>query len=217
MFLKVLVGGVLLGIEVILFWLVMWQPINNKIVVLDQQITTATAQYQKDVEEAQNLEKWEKAKVAFQDVLTRMHQKPVPMKDFIPTFLIGIEKLARSERESTGDPSFQVTSITPGAVQVQSSQGQNKGQTPPSGAGGASGSPNEVQAIPVATGTTVIQLNFTGRFKTIVDFLQELGNFKLNQLVTIQKISLTPQSPKPGEDPVLSVTMPFQVYMLGGG
>lgn len=215
MFVKSLVGAVLIGFMAIGFYLLSWQGYNQQLISLDRQIADEKAKYDQYQQEAQNLERWEAAKVAFENVLASMHQT-ASIKNFIPSFLTDIEKLAAEERESTDDPNFRVLSISPGTVQTQ---GPANNGSSGSGKGGQKQENNasSSEALPVESGTSVIQLNFTGRFSTIVDFLQQLGNFKLNKLVTIQKISLSPQNALPGESPILSVGMPFQVYMLGGG
>lgn len=208
-----LIVAVLMGLG---FWVMMYQPKQKEISSLDTQIAEQKQKYEEYKVESQNLAQWEQARSEFQAVLQRLHQTG-PMKDFIPSFLTDIEKMAKDERASTNDPSFQVTSITPGSVTQEGAGAKGSGApTPPPGAAPAekkgAAATSQLQA-----GKSVIQLNFTGRFSTIVDFLQQLGNFKLNKLVTVQRITLSPQGAVPGLSPTLGVAMPFEVYMLGGG
>lgn len=207
---KTVITLFIVGIMGFGFWVMMYKPKQEEIISLDNQIAEQKQKYEEYKLEAENLAQWEQAKVEFQKVLQRFHQTS-PIKDFIPSFLTDIEKLAKEERASTNDPSFNVTSITPGAV---TPEGASKNAP-----GGEKKEENKPVPQPVAQGgKSVVQLNFTGRFNTIVDFLQQLGNFKLNKLVTIQRITLSPQGGvKARLSPVLTVTMPFEVYMLGGG
>lgn len=206
---KITIAVILIALMGLWFWLQMYQPKQKQIVSLNQQILEEEEKYQELKLEAENLAKWEEARIQFQQVLSTLHQTAV-LKDFIPSFLTDIEKLAKEERQSTHDASFRVTSISPGAVQ---------NTTPATPASGASKPETKTASATPQSGKTVIQLNFTGRYNTIVDFLQQLANFKLNKLVTVQKISLGPQSAEPGLSPTLTVNMPFEVYMLakGGG
>jgi Tfp pilus assembly protein PilO len=214
-FFKAMVALIVVSLMGVGFWVMMYQPKQKEIISLDSQIAEQKQKYEEYKVESQNLAQWELARGEFQKVLERLHQTG-PMKDFIPSFLTDIEKMAKEERASTNDPSFQVTSITPGSV---TQEGPKPGAAKETAAAGQ----GEKKEPPVAatsqlqSGKSVIQLSFTGRFNTIVDFLQQLGNFKLNKLVTIQRISLTPQGAVPGLSPTLTVTMPFEVYMLGGG
>lgn len=204
---KVIAALVIIVLMGVGFWIQDYQPKQKEIVALNQQILEQEEKYQELKLEAENLAKWEEARTQFQQVLAGFHET-ANLKDFIPSFLTDIEKMVKEERQAAHDPAFYVTSISPGAVQ----------NTSPASAGneGKKGAPSAMAAAP-QSGKTVIQLNFTGRYGTIVDFLQQLGNYKLNKLVTIERITLSPQGAEPGLSPTLSVTMPFEVYMLAGG
>lgn len=213
-FMKTMVAIALSALMGVAFWVLNYQPKQKAIIALDGQIAEQKQKYEEYKLEAQNLAQWEAARVEFRNVLEHLHQT-APMKDFIPSFLTDIERMTREERATVNDPSFQVTTITPGSV-TQEGPAQNAGK--PAAPGEKKEEPKPAAAAgQLQSGKSVIQLNFTGRFDTIVDFLQQLGNFKLNKLVTVQRISLSPQGTTPGLSPTLSVTMPFEVYMLGGG
>lgn len=197
-FLKMIVAVSLIVLMFIGFWVVRYQPEQNEIASLNAEIQQQETQYQQLQAESQNLEKWEQAKTAFEQVIAKLHQTAVPVKNFIPSFLKDIEQLVENEKRAAADPTFKITSITPGA--------------PQSGAPASSssaGSSDQEKAL--------VQLNFTGRFNTLVDFLQQLSNLKLNKLVTIQQLSLTPSGSTEGGSPTLTINMPFQIYMVGGG
>jgi Tfp pilus assembly protein PilO len=60
-------------------------------------------------------------------------------------------------------------------------------------------------------------MQMTARYSTLVDFLYQLGALKLDRLVTINKISLSPNTKgEGGESPVLSVQIPITAYMKTG-
>jgi len=213
---KAAVTIVLIAVMGFAFWMMNYQPKQKEILSLYDQIAEQRQKEEEYEMESKNLAQWEQARIAFQQVLQKLHQTG-PMKDFIPSFLTDIEKLAHEEQTQANDPSFRVTSVTPGNVTQESAV---KSSAPQGAAGQAAAKPENkpaAQAMSFQTGKSVVQLNFTGRFSTIVDFLNSLGNFKLNKLVTIQRITLAPQGGKAGLSPVLTVTMPFEVYMLGGG
>ena len=196
---KAFVTVILVGLIVFGFWALSWQGIQTKVTHLKTEIAGKKQEYNKLTQESQNIAKWQKDVGEWNKVLQELHQVK-PIKNFIPSFLISIEKLAKYERITTGDSTLRIKSITPGQVVIQgAATGKTKTQTPG-----------------LVSGKSSVSITFTGRFNTVVNFLQQLGNFKLNKLVTIQSISLTPQSAKPGSHPTLSVTMPFEMYMLGG-
>lgn len=201
-FLKIIVAVSLIVLMMIAFWIVRYQPKQNEIASLNADIEKQTAQYLELQSESKNLEQWEQAKIRFEQVLGQLHQTAVPMKAFIPSFLKDIERLVDTESRTAADPGFRVTTITPGSVQ--------------SGVSSGAGAPGSSAPAGLEGGSTTVQLNFTGRFNTIIDFLQQLSNLKLNKIVTIQQISLSPGSTSAGGSPTLNVTMPFQLYMLGG-
>jgi hypothetical protein len=57
----------------------------------------------------------------------------------------------------------------------------------------------------------------TSKYSTLIDFLYQLGAMKLDRLVTINRISLSPGKTEGGNaSPVLSVSMPITAYMKTG-
>ncbi|CAN0431204.1 unnamed protein product [Phaeothamnion confervicola] len=56
----------------------------------------------------------------------------------------------------------------------------------------------------------------TGKYSTLIDFLYQLGAMKLDRLVTINKISLSPNKIEGNASPVLTIAMPVTAYMKTG-
>jgi Tfp pilus assembly protein PilO len=56
----------------------------------------------------------------------------------------------------------------------------------------------------------------TGKYSTVIDFLYQLGAMKLDRLVTINRLSLSPSKSEGNASPVLTVSMPITAYMKTG-
>ncbi|MBI2265753.1 MAG: hypothetical protein HYU64_11350 [Armatimonadetes bacterium] len=115
-----------------------------------------------------------------------------PTKEFMVSYLRDLERLCESEKVRFGDSSFHIITLQPGG---EAAGGEKK-------SGGSQ--------------SKIIQLSMNGKYKTFVDFLQQLALFRLNKLVTIGKLTLSPISGGPGGSPVLSISLPMSVYSLGG-
>jgi hypothetical protein len=126
------------------------------------------------------------------------------------------------QQEVTGDDSFRIKSITPRGEQVtETPVGGDEGEESTSssdkggkkGGGGSASESQTLQGFP----TRVFAMDMTGRYSTLVEFLYQLGNLELDRLVTINEISLKPETSKdePGS-PVLSITIPITAYLRQG-
>lgn len=184
--------------------------------------------YQKQEAEQQNeivrlkgmvekLTEWEQAKKGFGELLASF-QKGMSLKDFIPSFLIDIERLTAEQRVRMSDPSFKILTLNPGpstaAVQPKKEEKKEEGGTAPV----TSSTPPPVESASVVGAQKVaIQMTMEGRFETLIDFFQQLTDFKLNKLVTLQRLSLAPKDKLSGRAPVLTITLPMEAYMFGEG
>ena len=122
---------------------------------------------------------------------------------FVANYVSDIERLVLGQRETTGDDSFSIVSITPGPPAETSADAPKNPQ----------GTPEALKALP----TRVFQMQMTGRFETLTGFLEQLAALKLDRLVTINRISLSPQGKDDGQGPILSVTIPITAYLRQGG
>jgi Tfp pilus assembly protein PilO len=131
---------------------------------------------------------------------------------FVANYIQEIERMVISQQESTGDYDFDIVSITPGSAGQAAPAGDSKAApgAPPPPEGG--GTPEALQGFP----TRVFNMNMTGKYSTLIDFLYQLGAMKLDRLVTINRISLAPGKSEGNASPVLTVTLPITAYMKTG-
>jgi len=199
------------------FYLLDWQ---SKYARLDQEtknLADAQAQLDKAKEDLKQLPELTKQMEAkekeLQDLVASKFTKEDPQL-FVANYIAEIERMVVGQQQSTGDYDFQINSITPGAEQRQpTGDGKEGGSAPPDNSGAAS-TPEALQGFP----TRVFQMQMTGRYSTLVDFLYQLGALKLDRLVTINKISLSPGGKSSGgESPVLSIQIPITAYLRQGG
>jgi len=129
---------------------------------------------------------------------------------FVANYIAEIERMVVGQQEATGDYDFDIQSITPGAATAPPPSAGNS--TAPGGDSGGAQAPEALQGFP----TRVFQMSMTGRYSTFVDFLYQLGALKLDRLVTINKITLSPGKQEGGDSPVLNVQIPITAYMKTG-
>ena len=122
-------------------------------------------------------------------------------QSFVANYLQDIERLVLAQTTASGDDSFNILSISPGAAADSAANG-----TAPSHGAEA------LHSLP----SRVFSMQMTGRYDTLTGFLDQLGQLKLDRLVTINRISLSPQAGQPGVSPVLSVTIPITAYLRAG-
>lgn len=127
---------------------------------------------------------------------------------FVANYIAEVERMVIGEQEATGDYDFRIVSITPGAMENTTVGGAHK-----KGNGASLNSSPALRGFP----TRVFQMQMTGHYSTLVDFLYKLGELSLDRLVTINKISLSPHGGNKGESPILSVTIPITAYLREGG
>ena len=169
------------------FYLLDWQP---KLAQLEQEtrnVAEARAQLEKAQHDLQELplltRQMEEKERELQALVGSMGSENPSL--FVAHYVAEMERLVAQQRLATGDEAFLIGSITPGAS-----------KTPEDGG-------------PVMQ-SRVFQMQMSGRFGTLVDFLYQLGALKLDRLVTIDKIQLSPSS-----DGVLSITIPLTAYVKG--
>jgi len=135
---------------------------------------------------------------------------------FVANYIQEIERMVISQQESTGDYDFDIVSITPGnaGAAAPPPSADNKGGpgAPPPDPGAGGGTPEALAQFP----TRVFNMSMTGKYSTLIDFLYQLGAMKLDRLVTINKISLSPGKAEGNASPVLTVSLPITAYMKTG-
>ena len=176
------------------FYLIDWRPRLAELAQLEQLYRQRQQELEAARQAVQALPQLTRQLEQLEADLAGLKSSPVSEDSqvFVANYVADIERLVSSERMASGDESFSIVSITPGAVETKGSEG--------------------VIGLP----TRVFQMQMTGRFATVTDFLEQLGLMKLDRLVTINKVSLTPQSGEKGQSPVLSVTIPITAYLRQG-
>jgi Tfp pilus assembly protein PilO len=195
--LKILVTVILLGLCLAGYSMMDYQA---KLTELDQLQTQIAAAEQRLADN--------RAKLARLPELTAREQKleaelasliRMPGDDdpeqFVSAYLKDLEHLVLTQQAASGDDSFNIQSVTPGQASAE----------PPA---------DENQALEGAP-RRVFEMSFQGRYQTLADFLVELGQLRLDRLVTINKIVLAPASTK--EPGVLQIQMPVTAYLRQGG
>lgn len=187
------------------FWLVDWQKKTAEIKQLEQthsnkqgELDKAQAQVKALPQETQRKKDLERQlKEVISEQLT-----PETESEFVPSYIADVERLVDQEKIRMNDPDFQITSLTPGALTTVGGA-KKEGDSGPSALAGYP--------------TRTFQMQLTGRYSSVIDFLRQLGALKLKRLVTINRLTLSPQGDISKGSPPLSVTMPITAYLRQGG
>lgn len=127
--------------------------------------------------------------------------------EFVGNYLREIERLVLDEQKATGDYTFIIKSISPGAVASASAPG----------GGGAPAPTQETPEALAAFQTRVFTMSLSGKYSTIVEFLYQLGAMKLDRLVTINSLHMSKGGDNtPGVSPTLTLDLPITAYLKTG-
>lgn len=209
---KVILTCVIIALIGAGFYVLDWQKKQAEIDQLTQDLAarnTKLADIKRQIDELPKLTKEVEAlEKELQSLVASKFTKEEPQL-FVANYIAEIERMVLRQQESTGDYDFAIISITPGQMQQkQVDTGKEEGQDELE-----VDAPEALQGFP----TRVFQMSMTGRYATLVDFLYQLGDLELDRLVTINKISLSPQTgDDAGASPVLSVTIPITAYLRQG-
>jgi len=178
------------------FYLLDWQPRLARLEQETRNLADARAQLAKAQEDLKQLpvltRQMEETEKELQELVGSMGRQGEDPSLFVAHYLAEIERLVTQQRVQTGDEAFRIGSITPGAA---------KGEEKPA-------EPAHAEEVGSVMQARVFQMQMSGRYATLVDFLYQLGALKLDRLVTIDKIALSPSG-----DGVLSITIPLTAYV----
>jgi Tfp pilus assembly protein PilO len=119
---------------------------------------------------------------------------------FVPSYISDMERLIEYKRRQMEDPDFTISSLTPGGL-AESGQERSNGGKQKQGS---------LRDYPART----FQMQLAGRYHTLIDFLRDLGALRLKRLVTISKLTLSPQGESGiGRSPILAIQMPITAYL----
>jgi Tfp pilus assembly protein PilO len=222
---KIAVAGLIIVLMGVGFYVVSWSEKYKEIESLKAQKEERIAQKERLEADVAQLPKFREEAAALEKELLSLVQSKFTKEEpelFVANYIAEIERLVADQQEVTGDDSFRIKSITPRGEQVtetpvdgdegeESTSSSDKGGK--KGGGGSASESQTLQGFP----TRVFAMDMTGRYSTLVEFLYQLGNLELDRLVTINEISLKPETSKdePGS-PVLSITIPITAYLRQG-
>lgn len=218
---KIAVAVVIIALMGLGFYMVDWSEKNKKIVELQAQYQEKETQKKRLEEDVAKLEEYEKEAENLEKELLSLVQSKFTQEEpelFVANYIAEIERMVVGQQESTGDYDFKITQISPKGQkmsEVNTAEGGEGGEGAEAESAGTSAAEESetLQGFP----TRVFDMTMTGRYSTLVDFLYELGALELDRLVTINKISLAPDSS--GDQvgsPVLTVTIPITAYLRQG-
>jgi len=142
---------------------------------------------------------------------------PEETKDFVPNYLSQIETLIKEIRVKTGDESFDITEIRPGAESVEQPAQKQDAKTDPA-AQKQTQQQAEAEAVFASFPKRTFEMTMKGRYNTLIEFLTQIGDLKLKRLVTINRIGLSPgEAKESNSSPVLNITIPVTAYLKQGG
>ena len=210
---KIAVAVVIIALMGLGFYVVDWSEKKKKIEELQGQYREKEEQKKRLEEDVAKLDEYEKTAEKLEKELLSLVQSKFTQEEpelFVANYIAEIERMVVGQQEATGDYEFKITSITPkGEKRTQVEGGEGGGEEE---AASAAEESETLQGFP----TRVFDMEMTGRYSTLVDFLYELGALELDRLVTINKISLSPGNAEGGQSPVLKVTIPITAYLRQG-
>jgi len=161
-------------------------------------------QLEEAIKELPKLQAQVREKQAELDKVIRSKVSNETPDQFVANYLQEVERLVHDQQKATGDYSFIIKSISPGAT------GSASGSAPAEAPGAAA--PEALSAFQ----TRVFSMSMDGRYATLVDFLYQLGAMKLDRLVTINTIRLSRGGDGKAGSPVLNIDMPITAYLKTG-
>lgn len=222
---KVLLAAMVVGIIGLGFYMLDWQSKWAAISQMETSLNDKVAErdkYQKDVKEIDRLlQENNELKSQLKQVM-EAGILPENPQEFVANYIMQISALVDRIQREDGDEDFVLVSLTPG--------GQVNSTVPTAPKAGASGAPAPAPsaapdkpaaaAVPEALKqypTRTFQMSMKGRYETLIDFLDRLGRLELQRLVTVNKLSLSPEGEVKNASPVLNITMPLTAYLRTGG
>ncbi len=199
---KIVVAVVIIFLVGMGFYLLDYQKKFSEIKQLNETLKAKQDQYQTNKARIAKLPKQIAEKERLTAELNALIQEKLPKEDamiFVPKFIEAMEELVAYERKVTGDKSMEVISITPGRLEPPAARsGEDKGE------------PKALIMFP----RQPFQVNIKAKYGTVIHFLHQLAALKLQRLVTINKITLSPaQAPEYGKSPTLNVSIPMMAYL----
>jgi Tfp pilus assembly protein PilO len=223
---KIAVAGLIIVLMAVGFYVVSWSDKYKEIESLKAQKDERIAQKERLEADVAQLPKFREEAAGLEKELLSLVQSKFTKEEpelFVANYIAEIERLVADQQEVTGDESFIIKSITPRGEQMAENVAPDEEETADAKPGDKKPAPKK-EAAPAASESETLQgfptrvfaMDMTGRYSTLVEFLYQLGALELDRLVTINEISLKPQSKEDGGSPVLSITIPITAYLRQG-
>jgi Tfp pilus assembly protein PilO len=209
---KIILAMLVIAVIAISFWLLDWQHKHNELNTVKQQKAELQEKLEKNRDLVKALPVLTREKADLEEQLRQVVQTDLVAEKpelFVANYIKQIERVMLEERVRMSDPTFDILNIQPGAL-TSSSPG---GTAPEEAAEGADATPDALKSFP----TRVFNMSMRGKYATLIDFLYQLGALKLERLVTIDKIALSPADKTSVGSPTLTITIPITAYMRQGG
>jgi len=186
------------------FYLLDYQKKFTEITFNERQLAEKKDQLETNKKRVQDLPLLLEKRDKLQNQLDTLIQNQLPKEEaaiFVPKFIQSMEELVASEKIVTGDTTVQLMSITPGRLEMPGAKDEKTNE------------PSALLIFPKQP----FQVNMRARYSTVIHLLHQLAALKLQRLITIQRIALSPaEAPTYGVSPALSVNMPMIAYLNEG-
>jgi len=182
------------------FWLIDWQKKSAELRSLSINLSQREQEHERCLSLTKALPQETQRKKELARQLREVVQEQLPAEkqnEIVASYISDIDKLALQQRTRMNDPDFQIISLSPGPLTTTAAKSEDG---------------DILKNYPTRT----FQMQFSGRYSSVVDFLRQLGALKLKRLVTIDRITLSPSGDPSHGPPPLSVGMPITAYIRPG-
>ncbi len=195
---KFFLAIIILVLVLAISWYTMIVPSNAALEKCKSQKANLESQLAKLQEASKQIKQWEKTVTDFQVLLNEVQKSTATSKEgFISSLLKDFEDLIAEL--AVRDRSVTVSSINLGNLTSTTVGGEEEGEEEGGG---------------FATLSVPVRISMTGKYRTIIEFVDALGQLKLKKMVRINSIGLSASRPKPGESPTLSVRVTLNAFMF---
>lgn len=182
---KILVAVALLALCALGFWFFDWRGKGEELAAVRAARAESEARLASTRELVADLPRL----VAQKERLQAQLPRGGATRHFVARFVGDLERVVEEERRRSGDASFRILSITPGAEVAAGDE----------------------EPLP----SRGFQLALQGRYDTVVGFLHRLGALGLGGPVTLNRLTLAPTDAGGAGPPVLAVSLPVTAWLTG--
>lgn len=210
---KVLITSVVVAIIGLGFWMLDWQGKQQTLRQTADTLKGKIDEREGLKHDLRGIDKLMQDNITLKSALKDAVQagiEPENPQQFVANYITQCcDLIARVKRED-GDNTFALQGLTPGTTSnvTPTPAARKEEKTDKS-----SEAPEALRQYPTRT----FAMQMTGRYETVVDFLDRLGHLQMRRLVTVNRITLSPQTDVTrGGSPTLGIQIPLTAY-LGTG